>query len=402
MKGMRKKHKWFLFLLFIVSVFAQAFATFGSNATIFNQGSSPVTVQISCTSGQGYTCFAIKYSVDGNSWQNYYGADLNVVLTEDGNHIIRYYAIGRACYSEKCTHVFEPMKYVWAYVVTRVSPTIILNSPIGGELWRGIHAIDFNVRQPQNNELHLAIYYSSDRNKFQNVIVSDLNLNNYPNIAALNCDGSNWSNSTRCTYDWNTAIIPDGNWYIDLNIWERKYFLSDSNSTFSHLMIDNNPPFTNLVSPTGWQTQDFNVVLSCSDASGSGCASTSYGLNFGPWETYGQGVSEWWNSSWQYRRKIFFDNSNQPLKTNHSVLLRLNSGNFDFSKVQSAGQDLRFRDVNQQIAIEFFFDYFNAALQSAIVWIKVPQIDANSKSDYVWMYYGNPSATDAQSTNWFG
>ena len=30
------------------------------------------------------------------------------------------------------------------------------------------------------------------------------------------------------------------------------------------------------------------------------------------------------------------------------------------------------------------------------IWVKIPQIDGSSSTDYIWMYYGNPGAVDAQ------
>ena len=56
-------------------------------------------------------------------------------------------------------------------------------------------------------------------------------------------------------------------------------------------------------------------------------------------------TSSWYNASWAYRKKIPFDNSAQAENlTNFPVLVKLSSSNFDFTKAQSAGQDIRFTD----------------------------------------------------------
>src|SRR3989344_1075888 len=53
-------------------------------------------------------------------------------------------------------------------------------------------------------------------------------------------------------------------------------------------------------------------------------------------------TSSWYNASWAYRKKITFDNSAQAENlTNFPVLVKLSSSNFDFTKAQSAGQDIR-------------------------------------------------------------
>src|SRR3990167_916117 len=56
-------------------------------------------------------------------------------------------------------------------------------------------------------------------------------------------------------------------------------------------------------------------------------------------------TSSWYNASWAYRKNITFDNSAQAENlTNFPVLVKLSSSNFDFTKAQSAGQDIRFTD----------------------------------------------------------
>jgi len=36
---------------------------------------------------------------------------------------------------------------------------------------------------------------------------------------------------------------------------------------------------------------------------------------------------------------------------------------------------------------------------TSYVWVKVPQIDINSNTDYIYMYYGNTGASDVQNVN---
>jgi len=248
------------------------------------------------------------------------------------------------------------------------------------------------------NSISLSIDQNSDTNAFANIIIADLNLNDHANIADLNCVDTNWLDWTNCTYDWNSATIADGNYYLDLNVWDTGDLNAQDRSD-SSFYVDNTAPFTIFIAPLGWQTADFNVALECTDE-GVGCYATRYRIDLGAWNLFGTPTA-WWNSGWLGRRKVTFNNLDQPAKTNQSVLLRLNSGNFDFSQAQAAGQDIRFRDSNQDFALDYFFDEFSASAEKAVIWVKVSSIDANSASNYMWMYYDNNTASDGQSSNWF-
>lgn len=102
-------------------------------------------------------------------------------------------------------------------------------------------------------------------------------------------------------------------------------------------------------------------------------------------------------SGWQYKKQLTFSNGSRPENlVNFPVLVRLTSSNFDFSKAQSNGQDIRFFDADGTTALSYQIEFWDAAAQSAFVWVKVPQIDASSSTDSIWMHYGNAGASDAQ------
>ena len=105
---------------------------------------------------------------------------------------------------------------------------------------------------------------------------------------------------------------------------------------------------------------------------------------------------QWWNIDWAFRKRITFDNSGQSeTLMNFPVLLNLSTSNFDYSKVQPAGLDLRFIDADGATELKYHIEDWNASGNS-YVWVNVTNIDANSDTDYIWMYYGNPSAINAQ------
>ena len=100
---------------------------------------------------------------------------------------------------------------------------------------------------------------------------------------------------------------------------------------------------------------------------------------------------------WSNRRKLTFDNSAQAENlVNFPVLVRLDASRIDYTKTQDAGQDIRFYDADNTTLLSHEIEKWDEAGTSS-VWVKVPQIDAASASDHIYMYYGNARAADAQS-----
>jgi len=100
---------------------------------------------------------------------------------------------------------------------------------------------------------------------------------------------------------------------------------------------------------------------------------------------------------WDLKRKLTFNNSGQAENlVNVPVLVVLNSSRIDYSQTQNAGQDLRFTDSDGTTLLAHEIEKWDEA-GTSYVWVKVPQIDASSSTDHIWMYYGNPLAPDGQN-----
>jgi len=82
--------------------------------------------------------------------------------------------------------------------------------------------------------------------------------------------------------------------------------------------------------------------------------------------------------------------------TDVPVLVRLHTGNFNFSSAKADGSDLRFVSADDKIPLKYHIEKFDAKEEIAFVWVKVPRISGGSNQDSIWMYYGNASATDGQ------
>ncbi|MCA9397478.1 DUF2341 domain-containing protein, partial [candidate division WWE3 bacterium] len=99
-----------------------------------------------------------------------------------------------------------------------------------------------------------------------------------------------------------------------------------------------------------------------------------------------------------YRKKLTFDNSGQSENlTNFPVLVTLSSSNFDFSKVQNDGDDIRFTDSDGSTLLDYDIESFDSNTEEAYIWVNIPQIDQSSDTDHIYMYYGNDSLTSAEN-----
>ena len=104
------------------------------------------------------------------------------------------------------------------------------------------------------------------------------------------------------------------------------------------------------------------------------------------------------SDSYSYRRKISFDNSAQAENlVNFPVDVKANNSSLAWSSlIQADMDDVIFVDADDTTPLSFEWETKVPAGDS-IAWVKVPQVNASSSADYVYMYYGNPS-TSSQET----
>lgn len=112
---------------------------------------------------------------------------------------------------------------------------------------------------------------------------------------------------------------------------------------------------------------------------------------------YDQPTNHWWNLNWRRRIRIPINNSgsNEPL-VQFPLLVALNPARIDYTKTQNAGQDARVVDADDTTLLAHEIDRWDETGRS-LVWAKVPQIDAASSNDFVWLYYDNSGVSDGQS-----
>jgi len=110
--------------------------------------------------------------------------------------------------------------------------------------------------------------------------------------------------------------------------------------------------------------------------------------------------AHWWDANWAARKKLTFDNSGcSENLTNVPVAVSLDDTNFDFSKAQADGDDVRFIDADDTTELDYFWEVWDSANETAIAWVEVPQIDAGSTTDSIYLYWGNNAASNAEDMN---
>jgi hypothetical protein len=106
------------------------------------------------------------------------------------------------------------------------------------------------------------------------------------------------------------------------------------------------------------------------------------------------------NPLWKYSREILLNTTptgagvNDNIK-NFPVLIRLNSGNFDFSQARNDGADIMFTKENR-ISLPFEIERWDATANRAEIWVTVDTVFGNNSSQSISMCWGN-SMTSSQS-----
>jgi hypothetical protein len=107
----------------------------------------------------------------------------------------------------------------------------------------------------------------------------------------------------------------------------------------------------------------------------------------------------WLDLDWRDRYELTMNNSASAENLgNFPVMVHLNAANFDFGRAQPQGQDVRFTDSDGTTLLSYEIEKWDAPNQQAWLWVNVPQVDAGSTDDNIYLYSQNPTAADGQDT----
>jgi hypothetical protein len=142
------------------------------------------------------------------------------------------------------------------------------------------------------------------------------------------------------------------------------------------------------IAPPGGASQDNESSATSSAGAGGGSA-----------------ASDWWDRAFSQRIRITFQNDSGEELTDFPVLVKLNADRIEYGAASQTGADLRFVDADGKTLLAHELDRWSTTTGGdSFVWVRVPKIDGASGADHMWLYYGNPGATDAQAatTVWAG
>jgi len=93
--------------------------------------------------------------------------------------------------------------------------------------------------------------------------------------------------------------------------------------------------------------------------------------------------------------KITFDNTAvDDSLTDFPMLIVFSSTQSDFwDHAKNDGSDIRFIDDDDSTELYFELELWNSTTRDMVAWVRISQVDANSASDHVWIYYGNDGAS---------
>ena len=105
-----------------------------------------------------------------------------------------------------------------------------------------------------------------------------------------------------------------------------------------------------------------------------------------------------WNKEWTGHKKISINTQSVTEAASQvPVVVRLHSGNFDFTTVNVDGSDLRFIASDDKTELKYYIEKFDAVNELAIVWVLLPSIKVGDKDAHFWAYFGNEKATTTTS-----
>ena len=106
-----------------------------------------------------------------------------------------------------------------------------------------------------------------------------------------------------------------------------------------------------------------------------------------------------WNAEWTARNKISINaQAIAEAASQAPVVVRLHSGNFDFTTVNIDGSDMRFIAADDKTELKYHIEKFDAVNELAIIWVQLPTVTAEDKDAHFWLYSGNEKATASTGT----
>ena len=102
-------------------------------------------------------------------------------------------------------------------------------------------------------------------------------------------------------------------------------------------------------------------------------------------------------ANWTHSDLITIEEHSGSDLTDYQIPVELNASNFDFTKAQPDGADIRFAELGGTM-LGHWIEAWNSTDENATVWVKVASVPANGTAT-IRMWYGNAGAADASDGN---
>lgn len=107
-------------------------------------------------------------------------------------------------------------------------------------------------------------------------------------------------------------------------------------------------------------------------------------------------VDTWYDANYSYRRPITVTNNIASALTDFQIKVTVDTSVLvSAGKMNSDCSDMRFTDSDKTTVLNYFIQN-GCNTTSTVVWVKVPNLSASS-SQFIYMYYGYPSASATSS-----
>ncbi|WP_423735564.1 DUF2341 domain-containing protein [Chitinophaga caseinilytica] len=103
-----------------------------------------------------------------------------------------------------------------------------------------------------------------------------------------------------------------------------------------------------------------------------------------------------WNHSAAVRLNTTASGANVPGDVaGYPLAVSLNASNFDFSAAIANGADIRFSETPDGPFLPQSIEWWDPAAKEALVWVRIPLVKGSSRTQLLYMHWGNASATSA-------
>ncbi|MHC4415056.1 MAG: DUF2341 domain-containing protein, partial [Planctomycetota bacterium] len=107
-------------------------------------------------------------------------------------------------------------------------------------------------------------------------------------------------------------------------------------------------------------------------------------------------AQDWYDSNWQYRKKITID-SNEVTATLSNFPFMVSTTDADLkAQAQADGDDILFTDDNGTSKLDHEIEVWDSGTGNLVAWVRIPTLP-DTVDKVIYLYYGNSGASDQQN-----